>query len=49
MISLNWVGDYVDIANEDISELTDKITKFGVNIEKVISYHNEYHVYLTNS
>ena len=37
MISLNWVGDYVDIANEDISELTDKITKFGVNIEKVIS------------
>ena len=37
MISLNWTGDYVDIANENISELTDKITKFGVNIEKVIS------------
>lgn len=37
MISLNWTGDYVDIADENITELTDKITKFGVNIEKVIS------------
>ena len=37
MISLNWVGDYVDISNENINELTDKITKFGVNIEAVIS------------
>ena len=37
MISLNWAADYVDIADENISELTDKITKFGVNIEKVIS------------
>lgn len=37
MISLNWVGEYVDIKNEDINELTDKITKFGVNIEQVIS------------
>ena len=37
MISLNWTGDYVDIKDENISELTDKITKFGVNIEKVIS------------
>lgn len=39
MISLNWVGDYVDIKDENISELTDKITKFGVNIEAVISNH----------
>ena len=37
MISLNWTADYVDISNENIDELTDKITKFGVNIEKVIS------------
>ena len=37
MISLNWVGEYVDIKNENINELTDKITKFGVNIEQVIS------------
>lgn len=37
MISLNWVGDYVDIKDENISELADKITKFGVNIEKVIT------------
>ena len=36
MISLNWVSDYVDIKDEKIDELTDKITKFGVNIEKVI-------------
>ena len=34
MISLNWVGDYVDIENENISELTSKITNFGVNIEE---------------
>ena len=37
MISLKWVNDYVDIENENINELTDKITKFGVNIEQVIS------------
>ena len=37
MISLNWVSDYVDIKDQSISELTDKITKFGVNIEQVIS------------
>lgn len=41
MISLNWVSDYVDIKDENITELTDKITKFGVNIEKVISNHIE--------
>ena len=35
MISLNWTGDYVDIKDESISELTDKITKFGVNIEDI--------------
>ena len=37
MISLNWVSDYVDIKDENINELTDKITKFGVNIEKVMT------------
>ena len=37
MISLNWVSDYVDITDENINELTDKITKFGVNIEQVIN------------
>lgn len=37
MISLNWVKDYVNIENENINELTKKITEFGVNIEKVIS------------
>ena len=37
MISLNWVKDYIDIENEDLNELAVKITKAGVNIEKVIS------------
>ncbi len=37
MISLNWVKDYVDIENEDLNELAVKITKAGVNVEKVIS------------
>ena len=36
MINLNWAGEYVDIKDENIAELTDKITKFGVNIERVI-------------
>lgn len=37
MISLNWVKDYIDIENEDLNELAVKITKAGVNVEKVIS------------
>ena len=36
MISLNWVKDYVDIEKEDLDELAVKITKAGVNVEKVI-------------
>ena len=39
MISLNWVKDYVDIAEEDLDELAVKITKAGVNVEKVIHNH----------
>jgi len=39
MISLNWVKDYVDIENEDLKELAVKITKAGVNVEKVIKNH----------
>lgn len=34
-ISLNWVNDYVDIKNEDKVELANKITKAGINVEKV--------------
>ena len=40
MISLNWVKDYIDIENEDLKELAVKITKAGVNVEKVID--NQY-------
>lgn len=35
-ISLNWVNDYVDIKNEDKLELANKVTKAGINVEKVI-------------
>jgi len=36
MISLNWVKDYIDIENEDLNELAVKVTKAGVNVEKVM-------------
>ncbi len=39
MISLNWVKDYVDIEKEDLKELAVKVTKAGVNVEKVINNH----------
>jgi len=34
-ISLNWINDYVDIKDEDKIELANKITKAGINVEKV--------------
>ena len=39
MISLNWIKDYVDISDQDLKELAVKITKAGVNVEKVITSH----------
>lgn len=39
MISLEWVSDYIDIQNEDLKELAVKITKAGINVEKVITNH----------
>ena len=39
MISLNWVKDYVNIESEDLKELAVKITKAGINVEKVITNH----------
>ena len=36
MINLDWVKDYIDIADEDLKELAVKITKAGINVEKVI-------------
>ena len=36
-ISLNWVNDYIDIKDVDLVELANKITKAGINIEKVSS------------
>lgn len=37
MISLNWVKDYIDLEGEDLKELAVKVTKAGVNIEKVVT------------
>ena len=39
MISLEWVSDYIDIKDEDLKELALKITKAGINVEKVITNH----------
>lgn len=36
-ISMNWVSDYVDLKGIDLKELALKITKAGVNVEKVIT------------
>ena len=37
MISLNWVKDYIDLAGMDLKELAVKVTKAGINVEKVIT------------
>lgn len=37
MISLEWVKDYIDITDQDLKELAVKITKAGINVEKVIT------------
>ena len=39
MISLNWVGDYIDIKDQDVNELALKITKAGINVEGVVTHH----------
>ena len=39
MIDLEWVKDYIDIDDQDLKELAVKITKAGINIEKVITNH----------
>lgn len=37
MISMNWVKDYIDLKDENLEELADKVTKAGINVEHVIS------------
>ena len=39
MISLEWVKDYIDISDQDLHELALKITKAGINIEKIVDNH----------
>lgn len=39
MISLEWVKDYIDLKEENLMELATKITKAGINIEKVVTNH----------
>jgi len=41
MISINWVKDYIDIDDQDVYELSKKITKAGINVEAVVSHHIE--------
>ena len=36
MISMNWVKDYIDLKNENLEELADKVTKAGINVEHVV-------------
>ena len=35
-ISTSWLNDYVDISDEDLKELANRITNAGVNVEEVI-------------
>jgi len=37
MISLNWVKDYIDLSGMDLKELAVKVTKAGINVEKVVT------------
>ncbi len=37
-ISTNWLNDYVDISDEDLKELADKITNAGINIATIEEY-----------
>ena len=39
MISLNWVGDYIDIKDQNVHELASKITKAGINVEAVVTHN----------
>ena len=37
-ISTNWLNDYVDISDENLKELADKITNAGVNVATIEEY-----------
>ena len=39
MINLEWVKDYIDIGDISPEELAERVTKTGINIEKIISNH----------
>lgn len=41
MISMSWVKDYVDLEGVDLNELAVKVTKGGLNVEKVINHNIE--------
>ena len=36
MISMNWVKDYIDLKDENLEELANKVTKAGINVELVV-------------
>ena len=37
MISMNFVKDYIDLKDQDLEELANKVTKAGINVEHVIN------------
>ena len=39
MISLEWVKDYVNLNDQDLKELAVKVTRAGINVEKVVTNH----------
>ena len=39
MINLEWVKDYIDIGDISPEELAERVTKTGINIEKIIDNH----------
>ena len=39
MISLEWVKDYVDLNDQDLKDLAVKVTRAGINVEKVVTNH----------
>ena len=39
MISLEWVKDYVNLNDQDLKDLAVKVTRAGINVEKVVTNH----------
>lgn len=38
-ISMNWIKDYVDYGDADLKDVANRVTKAGINVEKVESHY----------